>query len=162
MDNFLLQSKKSQQGKVNILHSSFDPIHIQVNGERAISDAFCVITSLLPVDGIDYELASYIRLVSRLGRLNTGDWRIISLEAVYVRDRLVMAFPVASPSKPLILSEEVLAYPQSYRNLAFVMLHRGLKPRTGLPHEGDSDSVKGVLDSHKEWLENAAFSERGA
>lgn len=66
METFLEKSAMAYQGKVNILHSSFDPVEIHVRGRRATSAAFCVITSLLTLDGVDYELASYMRLLTRL------------------------------------------------------------------------------------------------
>lgn len=154
VDDFLCQSQRSHQGKVNILHSSFDPVHILVNGNRAISDGFCLITSLIAIDGIDYELASYVRLASRLEKTFAG-WRICTLEAMYVRDRLITAFAGAAAQHQLSLPVEIMAYPKSYRHLAFVMLRRGLKPRNGLPHEGDSRSVRSVLEKNSDWLGEA-------
>ena len=152
------------KGKVNIIHSSFDPVDIRVCGDRAISEAFCLVTSSLTLGTIDYELASHMRLFTRLQKV-FSEWRLLSLESSYVRDRLVTAFPAfpgsdpsddSSPgSSPLVITNEVLAYPKSYRSLALVMLKRGLKPRPNLPHEDSPESVRRISDRNRAFLDNA-------
>lgn len=122
---------------------------IKVSGRRATSSAFCLITSSITLDGVEYELASYMRLLHRLQKLSDLDWRIVRLEAIYVRDRLVCAFPGLDAS--LHMPEELQQYPRPYRYMAFVMLNRGLKPRVDLPNEDDQESVRRLLDG------NAAF-----
>ncbi|KAL5350667.1 hypothetical protein ACLOAV_004236 [Pseudogymnoascus australis] len=154
VETFLEKSAMAYQGKVNILHSSFDPVEIHVRGRRATSAAFCVITSLLTLDGVDYELASYMRLLTRLEKSESGQWHMLSLESIYVRDRIVTAFPGSGPNT-LVMSEEVLAYPKSYRHLALVMLYRGLKPKTDLPDEDDQEGVRQLLDRNRAFLEGA-------
>lgn len=154
MENFLQQSAKMHQGKVNIIHSSFDPVSIHVRGPRATSEAFCLITSSLTLDGVDYELASYMRLLTRLEKLSSGQWRMLSLESIYVRDRLVPAIP-GSGTSMLATSEEVQTFPKAYRCLALVMRFRGLKPRPDLPHEDDQKGVRLLLDRNRAFLEGA-------
>jgi hypothetical protein len=156
VDEFLRRSTNMHQGKVNIIHASFDPVDIHVRFHRAISEAFCTITSSITINGIDYELASYMRLATRLEKPSGSDqWRMLSLEAIYVRDRLVSAFPGAAPTSPLLMTDEVQTYPKSYRHLAFVMQARGLSPRPGLPHEDDQESVRAILSRNRSFL-NAA------
>jgi hypothetical protein len=155
VENFLQQSAKIHQGKVNIIHSSFDPVEIYVLGQRATSEAFCLITSSLTLDGVDYVLSSYMRLLTRLEKLfELGQWRMLSLESIYVRDHLVTAFPGSGPGV-LTMSEEVQAYPKGYRHLALVMRYRGLKPQPNLPHEDDQQGVRQLLDRNREFLERA-------
>ncbi|KAK0510196.1 hypothetical protein JMJ35_007590 [Cladonia borealis] len=166
VEDFLRQSAQMHKGKVNIIHSSFDPVDIRVCGDRAISEAFCLITSSLTLGTIDYELASHMRLFTRLQKVSgLSEWRLLSLESSYVRDRLVTAFPAfpgsdASDdsfpeSSPLVITNEVLAYPKSYRYLALVMLKRGLKPRPNLPHEDSPESVRRISDRNRAFLDNA-------
>lgn len=154
MESFLQQSAKVHQGKVNIIHSSFDPVDIHVRGNRAISEAFCLVTSALTLDGVDYELASYMRLATRLEKATDGNgWYMLSLEAIYVRDRLVCASPFFEVPSVFPMKEQAKAYPKCYRNLALVMLNRGLSPRPDLPNEEDQDSVRRVLDRNLSFLE---------
>lgn len=156
MEDFLRQSAQMHKGKVNIIHFSFDPIDIHVRGNRAISDAFCLVTSSLTLGAIDYELASHMRLFTRLQKLsNPSEWRLLSVESSYVRDRLVTAFPSSDASSPLVMINEVQAYPKSYRHLALVMLNRGLKPRPDLPHEGSPESVRRISDRNRAFLDSA-------
>ena len=144
------------KGKVNIIHSSFDPVDIRVRGNRAISEAFCLVTSSLTLRAIDYELASHMRLFHRLQKLSdSGEWRILSVESSYVRDRLVTAFPSSDASSPLVMTNEVQAYPKCYRHLALVMLNRGLKPRPNLPHEDSPESVRRISDRNRAFLDSA-------
>ncbi|GFF26145.1 hypothetical protein IFM61606_09656 [Aspergillus udagawae] len=165
VEEFVHQSAKIHQGKVNIIHSSFDPVDIRVKGRRATSEAFCQITSSISLHGVDYELSSYIRLATRLekcpGEADIGpgldQWRMLSLEAIYVRDRLVRAFPDLGRGAPAPCSLadllEVEGYPRSYRNMALVMLKRGLRPRPDLPNEDDQESVQRVLGRNQEFLD---------
>ncbi|RMZ92212.1 hypothetical protein DV736_g510, partial [Chaetothyriales sp. CBS 134916] len=154
VDDFLNLSAEMHKGKVNVIHSSFDPVDIRVCGNRAISEAFCLVTSSLTFGTVDYELASYMRLFTRLQKsADVGDWRLLSLESSYVRDRLVIAFPGSGLGSPLAMTNEVQAYPKSYRNLAFVMLNRGLKPRLNLPHEDSPESVRRILEQNRAFLD---------
>ena len=147
MEDFLRQSAQNHKGKVNVIHSSFDPIDIHVRDNRGVSEAFCLVTSSITIDGIDYELASHMRLFTRLEKLpGSNEWRLLSLESSYVRDRLITAFPGADAGMQLGMINEAQAYPKSYRNLALVMLNRGLKPRPDLPHEDDPESIWQILD----------------
>ena len=141
------------KGKVNIIHSSFDPVDIHVRGDRGVSEAFCLVTSSITLDGVDYELASHMRLFTRLQKLSdSNEWRLLSLESSYVRDRLVTAFPTVNADVQLAKTHEAHAYPKSYRCLALVMLNRGLKPRPDLPHEDDPESVRRIVDQNCAFL----------
>ena len=153
MEDFLRQSAQMHKGKVNIIHSSFDPVDIHVHGDRGVSEAFCLVTSSITLDGVDYELASHMRLFTRLRKLsNSNEWRLLSLESSYVRDRLITAFPTMNANVQLAQTYEAQAYPKSYRCLALVMLNRGLKPRPDLPHEDDPESVRRILDRNCAFL----------
>jgi hypothetical protein len=84
---------------------------------------------------------------------------MLSLEAIYVRDRLVRTFPDLGGGAPAPCSlaelAEVEGYPRSYRNMALVMLKRGLSPRPDLPNEDDQESVRRVLRQNQEFLDGA-------
>ncbi len=156
VEDFLRQSAQMHKGKVNVIHSSFDPVDIHVRGSRAISEAFCLVTSSLTLGAIDYELASHMRLFTRLQKLSDpAEWRLLSVESSYVRDRLVTAFPSSDANLPLVMTDEAQAYPKSYRHLALVMLTRGLKPRPNLPNEDSPESVKRILDRNRAFLDSA-------
>lgn len=153
MEDFLRQSAQMHKGKVNVIHSSFDPVDIHVRGNRGISEAFCLVTSSITLDGVDYELASHMRLFTRLQKLSdSNEWRLLSLESSYVRDRLVTASPTANAGGELGMSQEAQGYPKSYRHLALVMLNRGLKPRPNLPHEDYPESIKQILEQNRAFL----------
>ena len=97
-----------------------------------------------------------MRLFTRLQKLsNLGEWRLLSLESSYVRDRLVTTFPTSDASLRLLMTNEVQTYPKSYRHLALVMLHRGLKPRPNLPHENSPESVRRISDRNLAFLDTA-------
>ena len=161
VEEFLRRSAQMHKGKTNIIHSSFDPVDIHVSGDRAISEAFCLVTSSVTINGIDYELASHMRLFSRLQKLSDiNEWRLRSLESSYVRDRLITAFPGSSGDSVPPKVAEVQAYPKGYRNLALVMMQRGLSPRTNLAHEDVPESVNRILDHNRAYLDGSGV--RGA
>ncbi|KAM0796382.1 hypothetical protein BDR22DRAFT_867272 [Usnea florida] len=156
VEEFLRQSAQTNKGKINVIHSSFDPVDIHVRGNLAISQAFCLITSSITLDGVDYELASYMRLFTRLQKLSDlNEWRLLSLESSYVRDRLVTASPGADKGVQLFKINEAQAYPKSYRHLALVMLNRGLKPRPDLPDEDQPESIRRIVDRNRAFLQTA-------
>lgn len=104
------------KGKVKIIHSSFNPVDIHVRGDPGVSEAFCVVASSITLDGVDYELASHMRLFTRLQKLSDSNkWRLLSLESSYVRDRLITAFPTVHADVQLAKTHEAQAYPKSYR-----------------------------------------------
>ena len=131
MEDFLRQSAQMDKDKVNVIHSSFDPVDIHVRGDRGVSEAFCLVTSSITLDGVDYKLASHMRLFTRLQKLSdSNEWRLLSLESSYVRDRLITGFPTVHAVQ-LAKIDGAQAYRKSYRCLALVMLNRGLKTATG-------------------------------
>ena len=153
VEDFLRQSAQMYKGKVNVIHSSFDPVDIHVRGNCGVSEAFCLVTSSITLDGVDYELASHMRLFTRLQKLSdTNEWRLLSLESSYVRDRLVTASPSADKGVQLIMTNEAQVYPKSYRHLALVMLNRGLKPRPDLPHEDCPESIRRIVGRNRAFL----------
>ena len=101
-----------------------------------------------------------MRLFTRLQKLSSdfdkNEWRLLSLESSYVRDRIVAAFPGveddAGGGRRRVMSDEAKAYPRSYRCLALVMLKRGLKPRRDLPHEDDSESIERIVNRNRAFL----------
>ncbi|PVH95453.1 hypothetical protein DM02DRAFT_690126 [Periconia macrospinosa] len=156
VDEFLRTSATMHEGKINTIHSSFYLVNIHVHGRRAISEAFCLVTSGVTICGVDYELASHMRVGSRLEKItDNGPWRMLSLESAYIRDRLSSAFPGPTATSPLVMSNEMIKYPKAYRNLALVMLSRGLKPRTDLPHEDDQVGIQRLFDRNRAFLKGA-------
>ncbi|KAG6015586.1 hypothetical protein E4U41_004595 [Claviceps citrina] len=157
VDDFLAQSAKTSNGRINVIHSSFDPVGIAVQGDRATSEAFCSITSEITIAGVEYELASHMRLLSRLERSDAGTgggWHMVRLESIYVRDRLVSSLPGVDARLDPDLVRRVGEYPAAYRKLALVMLHRGLSPRPDLPHEGDQSRVRRLLEANQAFLQD--------
>ena len=97
-----------------------------------------------------------MRLFTRLQKIsNPSEWRLLSVESSYVRGRLVTAFPSSDASSPLVMTDEVQAYPNRYRHLALVMLNRGLKPQPDLPHEDSPESVRRISDQNRAFLDSA-------
>ena len=141
--------------KVDVIHSSYDPVDIHVRGDRAISQAFCLVSSSIVFDnGVECELACHMRLFTRLRKLpDSKEWRLLSLEASYVRDRFVTAIP--GQGGRLLMSEEAKMYPRCYRRLAMVMLNRGLRPRVDLPNEDDEGSVRRIGERNRAFLNGA-------
>ncbi len=98
-----------------------------------------------------------MRLFSRLQKLaeTGGEWRILSLEAGYVRDRLVASCPSVEAGLPVSLTDEARGYPRGYRHLALVMLNRGLEPRKDLPNEDVPESIRRIVDGNRRFLDGA-------
>ena len=122
-----------------------------------------MVTSSVTLNAVDYELGSRMRLFTRLQKISDIDeWRLLSVESSYVRDRLVAVVPGSNASSPFIMPEEAQSYPKSYRSLAMVMMSRGLKPRPTLPHEDDPQSVRQIQERNVNFLDGVDVGYGGA
>lgn len=134
---------------LDVLHR-IEPVLIQVRQDRAISDSLCDMGRQIEYDGHQYEFKSLVRLLSRFVK-EDGTWKMLSLEAIYIRDSLTNGLPTP-PKNPPNIDELAGSFPKSYRNLAWCLLRGGRTPSAGLPHNGDLDSIARVMERQDRYL----------
>ncbi|KAK4500578.1 hypothetical protein PRZ48_008767 [Zasmidium cellare] len=155
-DDFMKQSQRrpTVEQAIDIDHF-IDPVLIQVNGNRAISDSAIFITRAFDYSGHEYELGSRLRALSRFVKVD-GEWKMLSLEAIYIRDRLISTSPIA-PKENIVLDEEKMAFPKEYRWTAWLMSIGGkVTPRNDLPRNGKIEEVRMMVERNERFLEDAS------
>lgn len=106
------------------LHRMFAPI-VRVHGDRAHAEASTAMRLQVTVDGVAGDLTAYTRLnyrVERRGGDGAGEWRILSLDAVYEYATLTPAVPGQVIAVP---EEQLRGYRSSYALLAWNVARAG-------------------------------------
>lgn len=132
------------------------PQKIDVRGTKAIAVSACHIHNRHEApDGQEYELQAWLRLITRHEKISTPDgpeWKILTLDAIYIRDMLVPVSP-APGTHNLDLSLAKNAR-KSYRHLAWNVRANGKDVRDDMPGEDDEVTVRKVMDPVNQWFEN--------
>ncbi|KAI0156817.1 hypothetical protein GGR57DRAFT_501206 [Xylariaceae sp. FL1272] len=100
-----------------------------------------------------YDLTSYARLVSRVERVPAsavGEWKISTLEAIYVQDGIAAAFTGVGQSVALPIDPTARA---AYRSISFVLGLSGHTVNQNLPGFDVPGSGEALIDGHLAWLD---------
>ena len=133
---------------------TFSPIEVQFNKSRTKGIAFSTgsVTIRLTHEGVEYDMVSWVRFVSKVQKFEDVGWRLLSLEAIYDRDSLVPTRPMDESSKPPVM---VTANSRaSYKYLTWALTLRGYHIAQDLPGTDDEESMKACLDAVYSWLGN--------
>jgi hypothetical protein len=149
IDGFVAGSEKMSRSGTEALHT-ICPIEVHISGTKAISESTGSITVRFTQGGMDYDCTSLCRFVSRL-ELVDGVWRMLTLEAIYVRDYILPAFPgKAIMDVPMDVLKGKRA---SYKYLGWLLAQKGFEVAVDLPGTDDADSIKRVMDASTAWLD---------
>ena len=152
IDGFISGSEKVTHDKVTTIHV-ITPNDIDIRESKALAESFCTITSRFEHDKFEYDKVTVCRLISRLEKLapsQGSEWKLLTLEVIYIRDGIISVAPQAPESIPTF--EGVEKFPKGYRYGAWLLAKIGIKSRDDLPQEDDRKSVKEVFDRNYEWL----------
>ena len=140
----------------NMLHV-ITPVHVDILGSKALAESVINISVRYEEDGVEYDLASVVRAISRLEQLDDvsseSSWKMLSTSVIYVRDSMVPTVPLSGPCK--LNFDDVKDARKSYRYLTWHVRKHGGTVKDDLPGEDDEQSVKEVMDRNKKWLEMA-------
>jgi hypothetical protein len=136
-------------GGVSAIHT-ISPVEITVNGSKALAESTGSISIRFEQDGYEYDCISLSRFVSRL--VNTADgFRLLTLQAVYIRDSIVPVVPGNGSAKGLVLPE-LKDMRSSYRYIGWLLARAGFTISKNLPGVDDEKSVQKLMDSASAWL----------
>ena len=135
------------------------PQKIDVRGKKALAVSACHIHNRYEApDGLGYDIQAWVRLITRHERVDDingpgsgSEWKILTLEAIYIRDSCVPATPPAVSSN-LDFSIAKNAR-KSYRHLAWNVKMCGSDVRNDMPGEDDEESVRAVMDPINKWIQ---------
>ena len=113
------------------------PVLVRVRGDRAVASLSAIIDIPAKLFGVEVQLSSHARFLYRAER-RADTWRIISFDAVYVRDELTTAIPgLALPIKP----DDLAAFRPTYRMLSYLLKTQGYEVNSDLPGEDRPEAV---------------------
>lgn len=137
----------------NAIHN-IAPVEVTIVGSKAFSVSVGSIVNRFTRNGSEYELLSNCRFLSRLERLTSQSdqtWKMLSLEVIYVNDKISSVSPNTGSSG----SEIVANFPrESYKFMAFLLAEKGYQVKQELPGVDDMPLVQKVLDRNMFWLES--------
>ena len=136
---------------------TFSLVEVQFNELRTKGIAFSTgsVTIRLMYEGVEYDIVSWVRFVSKVEKLDNVGWRLLSLEAIYDRDSLAPTKPIiAGPSQPPVI--DTASSRASYKFLTWALTLRGYNIAQDLPGTDDKKSMMNCLDAAYSWLNGGA------
>ena len=131
-EHFIRMTIEGWSRGVSILHF-LGGQSIELNGDRAISQAKMTISQRAPVDGVVCDVVCTGRFYDFIERRN-GRWGLVLRQPIYEKDRI----DALDPSATLTLDKALLlSFPEGYRHLAY------LQSRIGYPVKPDMPGLKG-------------------
>lgn len=159
IDGFISDSRKMwQEEKATQLIHTIVPGEITINGDKALSISTCQILARHDYEGTELDFSSWIRLVSRLARVHTdfsAEWKIQTLEAVYLRDSIALTAPSAEARLQGIDHSRIGGFRQSYKYISWHVSLYGSQVRDDLPGSDNQKSVEALLARNYAWLDLA-------
>jgi hypothetical protein len=123
------------------------PIRVTLSGDRAVCTMSAIIEIPVALKATAMNLLSYTRFVYRAER-REGTWRIVSFDAVYLRDELTPAVPGHSI---VIDPNELKLFRPSYRLLSYVLSQQGYAVDPDLAGEDRPDSIRALMRGIFTW-----------
>ncbi len=139
-----LMAERGRQGTHPIT-----PVHIRLNGDRALVESMAEIHTRWTVDGVELNLVMECRFFSRVRRTPDG-WRLATFDGIYHYDTLT---PVNPADELPVDWDELRRLRPSYRSLAWALGRSGYT--VGLEELGDDrpDLLEPFYRAADHWLE---------
>lgn len=160
VDGFVEGSKEMAAQGASALHT-ITPVEVEVTDDKAVSISVgSIVTRFFKQGGGDggkteYELTSTCRFVSRLKNVACSadgqlqDWKMLSMECVYVYDAV-------SPVAPFDNIFDSISLPHStrtsYRYLSLLLAEKGRPVNSRLAGVDEPQSVEHILERNRNWL----------
>jgi hypothetical protein len=136
----------ARRGAVALHHMSPPTVHLR--GARAYAEASVAMRFRIETDGVAGDLVSHTRLNYRLER-REGEWRILSLDAVYEYATLTPCVPGQTIRIP---PEELAGYRDSYAVLAWNIAREGRDPSADELGDDRPEELAAFYAATWEWL----------
>lgn len=125
------------------------PVHIRVNGDRALVESMAEIHNRSVLDGVEVDMVMECRFFSRVRRTPSG-WRLATFDGIYHKDSIA---PV-DPSQRLPIDwDELRALRPSYRVWAYTLSRRGYEVSQDELGDDRPDLLEPFYAAAERWLE---------
>ena len=136
-------------GRGSLAKHLFWPACVQVNGERATSEANVAILVRQTIEGVEVDLTSNARFLDRLERRN-GRWRMVERACVYEQDRLDPVEPSAAFAA-LMQGADAARYPAPYRYMGYRVAAAGRTLAEPVHYDGHAETET-LKARYADWL----------
>lgn len=143
---FVAMSRERAKGGSGM--HSIDPVRSALEGDRAVVESRGQILIRPRVHDVQCDVTSWCRFFSRAERRD-GQWRLVSFDSIYVKDRIDVVDPEASLS---LDTESLAQYRASYRHLTYLNRQAGYSVPDDLPGVDQPDSVEAFYSDARDWL----------
>lgn len=140
-------------GGVSAIHS-VQPVEVQINGSRAISESTGSITIRFVQGSTEYDCTALCRFLSRLEKVE-NEWKLRTLECIYIRDYIVPTVPGSENASTFEMKGSTVTR-KSYQCLGWLLTSQGFPVGNDMPGVDDQDSVNAVMDKHQTWLKSVS------
>lgn len=126
---------------------NISPALVRMNAERALAESVGSILVRFDYKGVEYDLTSYTRFISRLERVDS-QWKLLTLEALYEKDAIV---PVLPNTKCLDFTPPDNSR-ESYKCLSWLLSQNGFTIDPTLPGADCPGSSETVIEEGVRWM----------
>jgi hypothetical protein len=123
------------------------PVVVRVAGTRAVASMSAIIDIPTTLSGVEVQLSSHARFVYRAEQRNDR-WRIISFDAIYIRDELTAAIP---GTQVPVTARDVEPFRPTYRMLSYVLSKQGYAVNADLPGDDRPAEAKRFVSDLYQW-----------
>lgn len=134
---------------------NIQPADVQINNDKAFVVSTGSINIRVEFDGVEYELISSMRLLTRLERVSVSDaiseWFIVRVEIIYDRDYIVPTSPISNQQTTIQPAKD--ARP-SYKFLDYVLSRQGFNINKTLAgtDEAGREAAASLMAKSEQWL----------
>lgn len=147
---FIERSREVFATGIRPVHSMFPPV-VHLDGNRAVAEAPAQLSVIQDFDGVEAYIVSHVRLLYRLTR-RAGQWRISSLDCIYVRDLLE---PVILGKLPHLDEQVLQGFRRPYMYLGYHLHLIGKSARDDLYGDDRPDQLADLYDEAFSWLHSS-------
>ncbi|KAF9885861.1 hypothetical protein FE257_012333 [Aspergillus nanangensis] len=146
IDGFVAGSRGMVIGGTGAVHT-ISPVELHVNGDKALSESSGAISIRFYHDGVEYDVVSFTRFISRLECVD-GEWKLLTLDVIYDRDYIMPTVPSSKPvDLPLFKGGR-----ESYKCVAWVLSQKGFSVKQDLPGVDDPLACTRLMEDQFKWL----------
>jgi hypothetical protein len=144
-----VEASKDMAARGMLAKHRLGPVHVTLNGTRALASVGGIIDIPTVLDGKDFVLSAHGVFWYRAEQ-RAGAWRLSSFECFYRRDEFQPAVLGTTVTLPV---DQMQQYRPSYRNLCYSLQLKGYTPDNNLPGEDRPETVQAMLQRLYGWLE---------
>lgn len=145
-EDFIARSRRAFNDGLKVLHV-LGGTNIEIAGNRAVAQTRMQIIQRAEVHGVLVDVVCYGRFWDAVEKLR-GAWLLRLRQPIYELDHMI---PVDPAARPTIDRELLAAFPEGYRNLAYLQTQLGFEVMKAMPGTRGPE-IEALLARGRLWL----------